>query len=164
MQFDLVQKRYLTLSLWPPLKTNWENVKTSPSGWSVLVIILTLFSPGHDFTRGTTSAIEITCKIPEELLLSNWQVVLLLVGAERAKQAPRSTSILRPDFADLGKIILKVISDHIKFIFSKKNLKSDQDFFYLDFLSLKVKKWSKFQKGQNNLYVGAILRREQQHF
>jgi hypothetical protein len=87
-----------------------------------------------------------------------------LVGAERAKQAPRSTSILRPDFADLGKIILKVISDHIKFIFSKKNLKSDQDFFYLDFLSLKVKKWSKFQKGQNNLYVGAILRREQQHF
>jgi hypothetical protein len=32
--------------------------------------------------------------------------------------------------ADLGKIILKVISDQIKIIFSKKNLKSDQDLIF----------------------------------
>jgi hypothetical protein len=36
---------------------------------------------------------------------------------------------------DLGKIILKVISDLIKIIFSKKDLKSDQDhIFYFLFL------------------------------
>jgi hypothetical protein len=90
--------------------------------------------------------------------------------------------------SDVGKIILKGISDQIKIIFSKNDFKSDQDhIFFKNDLDLKSRskiifcsqsplferknfkyleqkvdfELLKLPIYQNNLYMGAILRREQ---